>query len=81
MMTKFLLLLVLLCGIQTSTALTANDYADCEVNPDPHYRTWDGSYCDFHGECDTVLIQSDFANVHLRTELKGGWAGAIHVAV
>jgi len=80
-MTNFLLLLLLLCGIQATTALTETDYADCEVNPDPHYRTFDGTYYDFHGECDTVLLKSEFVNVHLRTEQKGGWAGAIHVAV
>lgn len=47
---------------------------------DPHFITWGGQKCDFHGGCDLVLLQnSGFADglgldIHIQTIIKGSWS-------
>jgi hypothetical protein len=48
---------------------------DGSTQGDPHFKTWRGEHCDFHGECDLMLLQSkDFESgldldVHIRTQM------------
>lgn len=74
-------LLSFLSGSCLVNGLDDSDLADCGVYPDPHFVTFHNTYYDFHGSCDTVLIKSAFLNVHLRTTVKGGWAGIDDVAI
>jgi von Willebrand factor type D domain len=55
---------------------------------DPHFRTYDGSFYSYHGECDLVMARSPTfgeglgLDVHARTEIIGGtWSLISNVAV
>jgi von Willebrand factor type D domain len=47
---------------------------------DPHFRTFDGTKYDFHGQCDLVMARSkEFGDnlgldLHIRTEIVTGWS-------
>jgi von Willebrand factor type D domain len=47
---------------------------------DPHFRTYDGTKYDFHGQCDLVMARSpEFGSglgldLHARTEIVSGWS-------
>jgi von Willebrand factor type D domain len=47
---------------------------------DPHFRTFDGTKYDFHGQCDLVMARSkEFGDnlgldLHIRTEVVTGWS-------
>eukprot|EP00457_Paulinella_chromatophora_P004124 gb/GEZN01004134.1/.p1 GENE.gb/GEZN01004134.1/~~gb/GEZN01004134.1/.p1 ORF type:complete len:627 (-),score=52.81 gb/GEZN01004134.1/:63-1943(-) len=53
--------LILLSGI---AGVKAQDR--CAVYPDPHFRTWDGFYYDFHYPCDFELVTNAGLSVHVR---------------
>lgn len=45
-------------------------HSECSVYPDPHFRSFDSKFFDYHGECDLKLLydpEDDF-NVVIRTE-------------
>lgn len=53
----------------------------CYIVGDPHIKTWDGTYFDYHGGCDLVFIKHPLLNVHIRSEPRYGWASTSHAAV
>ena len=50
--------------------------ADPEMGGDPHIKTWGGSWFDYHGECDLVLLHvPEFdggspLSIHVRTTIR-----------
>ena len=54
---------------------------------DPHFRTFDGTKYSYHGECDLIMARSpSFASglgldVHIRTEIVGGWSRISNAAI
>ncbi len=68
-------------GAKVAMALGTTDRACCDCYPDPHIRTWDDNYYDYHGEADLILCQGQVIDVHIKTETRGGWSAIIAAAV
>lgn len=61
--------------------LGPEDEGDCHCNPDPHFRTFDRNYYDYHGGCDVVLVKNSLLDLHIRTVPTVGYAYISHVAM
>ena len=44
---------------QKTTAKTMTDTDMDAISGGPHFRTWDTTYYDYHGECDLILSKND----------------------
>eukprot|EP00977_Amphora_coffeiformis_P022016 scaffold10250_cov145-Amphora_coffeaeformis.AAC.1 len=62
-------------GQMTSPDQTGRAY------PDPHFNTWNGKFYDYHGECDMILVQNSFVDIHIRTQEMSGWSDITNVAL
>lgn len=71
--TKAIQLALALSSVDDSLFAVAQTQSDpdkktCTCNPDPHFRTWDGTYYDYHGGCTLVLVHvPDFLDVFIET--------------
>lgn len=54
---------------------------DSEEYPDPHFKTWNQEYYDFHGACDMIHVRNSLLELHIRTERFGRWSGVTHAAL
>jgi len=66
------LAMIALAGSRSVTA--EKEYNDCHCEPDPHFRTFGGRRYDFHGGCPLVLVQSEFMDIHIETEVQIGYS-------
>jgi len=76
----------LMCAVsekdQSGGECTSSSYnCECYAHPDPHFKTWDGTYFDYHGGCDLVFIKHENLNIHIRTLPLQGYASVSHAAV
>jgi len=62
-------------ALASSRSVSAEkEYHDCHCHDDPHFKTFGGKRYDFHGGCPLVLVQSDFMDIHIETEVKTGYS-------
>eukprot|EP00546_Thalassionema_frauenfeldii_P015975 CAMPEP_0178897448 /NCGR_PEP_ID=MMETSP0786-20121207/1753_1 /TAXON_ID=186022 /ORGANISM="Thalassionema frauenfeldii, Strain CCMP 1798" /LENGTH=1177 /DNA_ID=CAMNT_0020568001 /DNA_START=35 /DNA_END=3568 /DNA_ORIENTATION=- len=57
--------------------------SDCssEEFPDPHFRTWNNDYYDFHGACDMIHVRNEVFELHIRTERRQRWSAVNRAAL
>lgn len=48
---------------------------------DPHFRTWDSIYYDYHGACDMYLVRNSILDIQIRTVEAQGYSYVNNVAV
>ena len=50
---------------------------------DPHIKTWNGTWYDFHGECDLVFVHAPQLDLdlHVRTKIRYDYSYITHAAV
>lgn len=75
------LMAVLLISPSVVLSLETDERGVCDVYPDPHFRTWDNIYYDYHGGVDLVLCNGNVVDVHIRTAARFGWSAIVGVAV